>query len=677
MTQDDTYQDARVDTTTNKRGFGIIDTLQSLRQNVETVVRQSRFEISGSNVDQIDPPDDIDELVEYARRVGFVWKALDIFANDVWEPGYRLEGPEKTRAYFMGESEDIDAQPPKGTPEGGFLKNAAVYAGEKHQPFYDYGKMCTFQRRLRGTVFTELLKADESDPNSEITGFYFVRPETISAEVYPNTNILIDPEDTDVEGVEITQRGEAAAYIQFDDQSILGRKGQLGGEDDIPLSQNDVQKQVLNPGIGDDADEEQGIFGTSDIDAIADDLAEYIQIKRDRATAIGNKAHGIWLIEHGREVVDLGDERVLYEWDDESMDDFEGRLNSIDPGGHITYDGSVEPERLDGDVPDLENVIDHYIEAILAALPTPKYKIGFEDDVNRDVTSEQNSDYERVLSEERRYQETQWTQTLREVAERKGLPTDGLRFKIEPEPEDSPVLSLSQEEIQKLLDYAKALNELAGPAGGPQTLIGTETLLTDVAQLPESTASEVADGLEDMEEDEEVEALFREEFGIDTLQADSEGDVVELPSGGKGVIVMEGGDDVQIDDESVEEGEVVVAYASQQGHTIVDSDDLTTATFDVPDDVNPEDVQDANAQDAYSELEDPSGAAALDVLVGTGIGFDTWPDSWEDADTPARIIALDAWSSMGGTWTGCFREIGDKRVCSAFKDELLGTTQWR
>lgn len=60
-----------------------------------------------------------------------------------------------------------------------------------------------------------------------------------------------------------------------------------------------------------------------------------------------------------------------------------------------------------------------------------------------------------------------------------------------------------------------------------------------------------------------------------------------------------------------------------------------------------------------------------------GIGFDSWPDSWEEADEPARLIALRAWMNMGGTWSGCYREIKSKRVCSAYKDELLGTTAWR
>lgn len=525
MSDTDTYDRATVNTNkeSNSRLSGVWDTLSSLRQNVETVVRQSRFEISGGGVDQVDAPEDLDELVDLAKKVGFVWQAYDVFANEVWEPGYRLEGPDETVAYFMGDIEDVDAEPPEGTPEGGFLSNCGVFAGEKHQDFYDVGKAATFQRRLRGTVLVELLKADADDPESEITGFYFIRPETVSAEVYPNQNILIDPEDTDVDGVETTKRNEAAAYIQFDDDSILGRRGTFDDREEIPLSQNDVHKQVLNPGIGDDASAEQGVFGTPGLEPISEDIAEYIQIKRDRATAIGNKAHGVWLIEHGREVVDLGNEKQLIEWDNDSMDDFETELSNIEPGGYVTHDGSVTPERVDGDVPDLESTIQNYIDDIFSGLPVSKYKIGFEDDINRDVTSEQSDSDQQQVEEEREYQERQWTTVLKTVAERKDLPTDGLQLRIEPEPEDSPVKSMSKEEIEKLATYADALNSLAGPQGGPQTLVDRETLLTDIAQLPEGAelGDELSERMAETDEvSEEQEALFRDMMDIDGVPAD-------------------------------------------------------------------------------------------------------------------------------------------------------------
>jgi len=140
-----------------------------------------------------------------------------------------------------------------------------------------------------------------------------------------------------------------------------------------------------------------------------------------------------------------------------------------------------------------------------------------------------------------------------------------------------------------------------------------------------------------------------------------EGDRVELPSGGKGVIVMEGGDDAEIDDKSVESGEVVVGYTSKQGYTIIDVGELEPTEFNTPDDVSPEDMKEITENN----------------LAANDLGFDSWPDSWRDSKKPARLIALDAWASMGGTWRGCFKEIKSKRICSAFKDEILGTTKWR
>lgn len=472
------------------------DTLQeSFSQTVETVTRQARFEISGGGVDTVDAPDNLDELVDEAKKVGFVWRAFDIFSNEVWEPGFRFEGPDETLAFLLGDVDEVDASPPEGTPEGGFLENCGVHAGIKRSGFYHVGRQSTFQRRLRGTTLVELLKEDSETPipDTKITGFNFVRPETISAETYPYSNILIEPEDTDVDGVDITKRGEAAAYIQWEDSSIIGRSGRMpdskqGADEEIPLSKNDLKKQVLNPGIGDDASEEQGIFGTSEIEPIAEDIRDYRQIKRDRGTAIQNKAHGVFFIEHGRDVLDLGNEKEVIEWDDSSMDDFESELSSLEPGGYITHDASVAVDRKEGDVPDLTGTMQQIIDDIFAGLPVPKYKVGFSDNINRDVTSEQSEDSQKQVDEEREYQERWWTEIFKLVADSWGLPTEGLQMHIEPEPQDSPVLSLSSEEIDKLAKYAQALNSLAGPRGGPRTLVDEETLLTQVAQLPESVA---------------------------------------------------------------------------------------------------------------------------------------------------------------------------------------------
>lgn len=671
----DSYNRVEIDTTQDKgRVRQLYDTLQnSLSQTVETVTRQSRFDISGGNVDQIDAPDDLDELVDLAKSVGFVWKSYQVFANEVWEPGYRLQGPEVTKAYFMGDSEEIDSAPPPETPEGGFLHNAGVFAGEKMQDFFDIGKQATFQRRLRGTVLIELLKQDPESSESEISGFAFIRPETISAEVQPNTNILIDPDDTDRAGVEVTKRGEAAAYIQFDDNSILGRRGRFTDREEIPLSQNDVHKQVLNPGIGDDATGEQGIFGTPGIEPISESVTEYRNIMRDQATAIKTKGHGIYFIEHGRDVLDLGDRREVVEWDDDSMSDFESELKDLGPGGYITHDGSVEPSRLTGDVPDLESTLEHYVDDIFSGLPVPKFKVGFEDNINRDVTDEQTTEHERLIKAEREYQERQWTKVLKRIAERKGLPTEGLQLLIEPEPEDSPVMSMTTEEIERLATYAQALNSLAGPQGGPLTLVDRETILTDVAQLPEGAdmGEELAQEMQRTPEvDAEDEALFAEMMEMDTLaNRYSEGDIVNTPDG-DGVVVAVWTDSWE-DVEASEDSPAYTVALVDGGFDHYQASDLEATEFDTPDDVEP--VEEAKA--ANDVMSATMSDAELDTLDWT------MPDSWRESTKPARLILLDAWASMGGQFDCgggcCMGELKSERLCAAMKDEVLGTEEWR
>jgi len=293
---------------------------ERLKQSAETVTRNARVDISGGDVDEIDPPEDIDQYAEQARETAIVRANLRQFVQDVTKPGYRLEGPDQTLAYFLGDTDEVDATPPEGTPEGGFLENAFILEGERHKDFYFGLKQSVWERWVRGTVLIEYLKQDKEDPESPITGFYHIRPETVYPQVYNNTNILLDPEDTDADGAQLTPRDEAAAYIQFDDESILGLR--RGGYDnqEIPLSQNDVLKQTLEADIGGDDRLEQGVFGTSVMEAISTDVEEYNEIKRDRAQAIKTKAYGIWNAQFTPEVVDLGDAGVeVIRWDDDDI----------------------------------------------------------------------------------------------------------------------------------------------------------------------------------------------------------------------------------------------------------------------------------------------------------------------------------------------------------------------
>jgi len=60
------------------------------------------------------------------------------------------------------------------------------------------------------------------------------------------------------------------------------------------------------------------------------------------------------------------------------------------------------------------------------------------------------------------------------------------------------------------------------------------------------------------------------------------------------------------------------------------------------------------------------------------VGFDELPPGW------TRKSVLQAWASVGGTWRTCFARMVRvrgpnfaKRWCSALKDEVLRTEEWR
>jgi hypothetical protein len=485
------------------------DTLQdTVRQPVETVTRRATLQTTGGDVEDIDPPADIDQLYALYEELGIIRASLNQFVSDVVEPGVRVTADDDaTAAYFMGGD---DA--PEAAPEGGFLSECAV-TDETRQPFEPFLKTTILNRWVRGTILIEQLKDDPDDPESIITGYTHIRPETVSARTYENTTRLIAPDDVE-EAAETTRRDEAAAYVQFDENAILGRReGIFGDRVSVPLSQRDVIKQTLDRNIGGE-DPEDGVFGTSILRAVKDDATEYRSIKRDQATAVKGKAWGLWTAQFTPEVIDTDTRTEIIRWSDDDIGDAEGELENIGPGSTLTTDANIDLERHDSDVPDLDAVLDHYIDAILAPLPAPKYAVGFEENINQFVTTQQEARYEQVIREERDYQERQWEAAFREVAARHdALDPAGLTVHIEPEEDESPVMALDMETIEKIQALSSALKDLAG-ASDPVAVFGADVVRELVAQLPEDVAvqdalagpDDASDALD--EGDAEVQAQF-------------------------------------------------------------------------------------------------------------------------------------------------------------------------
>lgn len=483
------------------------DTLQdTIGQTAETVTRSASLKTASGNVEDIDPPEDIDEFVDLYYEIGLIRKNLGDFVDDVTEPGLRVSSPDDaTQDYFMGG----DAAP-EGAPENGFLSECFLF-DERRQPFRKGLTKSVRDRWVRGTVLVEYLKADPEESESIITGFKFVRPETVSARTYENSTQLIDPDDTENADI-TTKRDEAAAFVQFDEKSVLGRRlgTDLFTSDDtsIPLSQNDVLKMTLDQDIGGE-DAEDGVFGVSVIRAIKDDAEEYRSIKRDLTEIIKGKAGGLWTLQMTPEVLDYGDRVEVIEWDDDAISDMEDEVDDIGPGDALTADAPIDLKRHDGEVPALEWALKHYARDIIDPLPAPFYKHAQADEINQFVTDDQQEDYQDRIASERAFQSEQWQIAFREVARRHpDLESDELTVTIEPRDDESPIRSLDDETIDKIATFADALDKLSGQSD-PVAIWGREALRELVLMLPAEEDLEdtlEADALD--EGDEQVQRQF-------------------------------------------------------------------------------------------------------------------------------------------------------------------------
>lgn len=492
---------------------------QRLSQSVETVTRSSRILVESSDVDDLNPPEDIEEYHQAYREVGIVRGNINQFVRDVVAPGVRIEAADDTtEAYFTGGEEAPDFAPP-----GGFLDNCAVISGVSNQPFYPYLKSSITQKYTRGTVLHEYLKSDEqrTDPDFEIQGFKQIRPETVSARTHAHTNILLDP-DADEEGVslddeEITPRGEAAAYVQFDDNSIAGQRRNGMDETEVPLSQNDVLKQTVDPDIGGDDATEEGVFGTSPIEAVAQDIEEYRNIKRDRARAIKTKAYGVWAAQFNTEVTETPgpNEDILQDWDDDEISDWTTEAEGLGPGDIIGHDGSIELDQWEPAVPDLNDDLMHLVDDIMSALPAPKFAVAHGDSVTQHVTEEQKALYRDQIREERKAQERDWTQAFRDVAKRHPDldPTD-LQVKLQPPESSNPVAEMDDEQIAKMEQFMTALNNGLGDVP-LDSVLDVQEFLETTMDIPEEVFAEGGGGLTVDESDPDIQEMA-DEMGMET-----------------------------------------------------------------------------------------------------------------------------------------------------------------
>lgn len=98
-------------------------------------------------------------------------------------------------------------------------------------------------------------------------------------------------------------------------------------------------------------------------------------------------------------------------------------------------------------------------------------------------------------------------------------------------------------------------------------------------------------------------------------------------------------------------------------------------------------VDDPNDYDELQEAKETIRQRREELIDIPGVddpsvGWDSWPDSWEESEKPNRLILLDMWTTVSGTWTGCVSRLSGRvsrieRFCASTKDEVLGTERWR
>lgn len=154
------------------------------------------------------------------------------------------------------------------------------------------------------------------------------------------------------------------------------------------------------------------------------------------------------------------------------------------------------------------------------------------------------------------------------------------------------------------------------------------------------------------------------------------GDWVDTPDG-KGLV-----------DDAVQEGTVdgMAASSDSPVYAVIMLDEATVNFYragDLEATEGPDvDVDDPAADIPEANSTDGTLAAWLDIL-GADITANDWsmPPSWRESEAPARVILLDAWSSMqaqfdcGGAC--CMGTLKDEELCASMKDSALGTEKWR
>lgn len=334
----------------------------------------------------VNRPED-DALQDYwdtYEKNPIVRRMISNFASEVVEPGW----------FITADDEELKEELTE------FLEQVAIVDGEVNRNFIDVAEQAVVQREVRGTVLIEKVR----DNDGNYTALNPLNPETFEIYTKPGKAILLAPDDhQEFDDIKLTEGGDAAAYVQFDDKWDRFRNRQ-----EKRFTRDQLIKIVRDADVGE-------VFGTSVIEPIQDRSDALRDKLQDNDDAIATKAWPIIIFQGGPD-----DEP----WSREEMEDFMDNLDieNIQPGTMIGVGGDMGLETFSGEVADIGDSLDFDLNWNIAAMPGPSYAIGgFEENVGQPIATQQAAEFRKEIRKMRRDLENKFTPFLKEIAEQYDL----------------------------------------------------------------------------------------------------------------------------------------------------------------------------------------------------------------------------------------------------------------
>jgi hypothetical protein len=550
------------------------------------------------------------------------------------------------------------------------------------------------RRGRRGTAVVEHAWDDPRE-RERLLALRTVKTETLTAYTREGKGIVLRPDDDpgSFDTIAINDLGDytrdkapqtpanqTAAVAQFDDV--------FGSEDreEVPFALDDLSISPHDADTG-------ALFGRPDSATVINRARALRRKLRHVDQSVINTAFGnvIATVESNNEEIVRNVKDNL----DVNVPD-RGEAGDVDPDSvSVTNAPVTDLHEVDGGVPDVTDIIQQEIEFILSALPTPLYRVGFAGDINRDVTSEQGEDYRDAIKRERRRIESDLQQPLK-LKTREWLHGDATgdesltvtpHLRIRPSQAESPLRD-EEFDASEFSELMSGLSTAAGPKGGATAIVPKEEIIETMLDmdpdevLPDTGGdNSVPPSTPPDEASAAVRDAFEEFTDADLANRYQEGDIVDTPDSGVGVIAGVVAEDQSAPDDT--DLPDIEASPDSPTYVVVTEDDTDRGMgLYKASDLNATDIgTEVDALDTAQEMAQAMAELAPDDSEVAELDF-TMPESWRESDTPARVIALKAFAGMGGSFDGCVREMrgnvaSPDRFCGAFLDEVLGYEAWR